>query len=89
LFFAIWGVVTKLSFALAALSFPLLEWSGFSASAISAEGRTSNPEFSLVLLVGLYAVAPVILKLVACSLIWRFPLGEAEHREVRERLGSV
>jgi Na+/melibiose symporter-like transporter len=89
LFFAIWGVVTKLSFALAALSFPLLEWSGFSASAISADGQTSNPEASLALLVALYAVVPVFLKLVACSLIWRFPLGEAEHREVRERLGSA
>lgn len=89
LFFAIWGVVTKLSFALAALSFPLLEWSGFSASAISADGQTSNPEASLALLVALYAVVPIILKLVACSLIWRFPLGEAEHRAVRDKLGSA
>jgi Na+/melibiose symporter-like transporter len=89
LFFAIWGVVTKLSFALAALSFPLLEWSGFSASAISADGQTSNPEASLALLVALYAIVPVILKLVACSLIWRFPLGEAEHRAVRDKLGSA
>lgn len=89
LFFAIWGVVTKLSFALAALSFPLLEWSGFSASAISAVGQTSNPETSLALLVALYAIVPVMLKLVACSLIWQFPLGEAEHRAVREQLGSA
>ena len=89
IFFAIWGVVTKLSFALAALSFPLLDWFGFSASAIAADGRTLNPQSSLVLLVGLYAVLPVFLKLIACALIWRFPLGEAEHRAVREKLGSA
>ena len=43
-FFAIWGVVTKMSFALAALSFPLLEAQGFNASAIDAAGKSGNDE---------------------------------------------
>lgn len=86
LFFAIWGVVTKLSFALAALSFPLLDWAGFDASALDPAGGSLNPEASLSLLVALYAILPVALKLVAIAIIWRFPLGEAEHRAVRQQL---
>lgn len=89
LFFAIWGVVTKLSFALAALSFPLLDLAGFSASALDSAGLTLNSGSSLALLVGLYSIVPVLLKLVAVKLIWNFPLGEDEHKAVRQQLEAL
>lgn len=88
LFFAIWGVVTKMSFALAALSFPLLEAYGFNASAIDSAGRSTNPAEAIEMLVLLYAVAPVALKALALALVWSFPLGAAEQAAIRQQLDA-
>lgn len=85
-FFAIWGVVTKMSFALAALSFPLLEAQGFNASAIDAAGKSGNSPEALMLLTALYAIVPVGLKAVALALVWSFPLGREEQAEIRRKI---
>jgi len=86
LFFAIWGVVTKLSFALAALAFPLLEAQGFNASAIGGDGRSTNSQEALTLLVMLYAVVPVVLKAGALMLVWSFPIGRSEQAAIRQQI---
>lgn len=86
LFFAIWGVVTKLSFALAALAFPLLELQGFNASAFDAGGRSANSQEAITLLVMLYAVVPVVLKAGALMLVWSFPIGRDEQVAIRQKI---
>ncbi len=82
LYFALWSLATKLSLALAAgVAFPLLALAGFQADAIpgSATGNSSDSLFAVSML---YAGLPVILKLPALVLMWRFPLS----REMQEGL---
>jgi glycoside/pentoside/hexuronide:cation symporter, GPH family len=83
LFFGLWGMATKLALALAVgISFPLLGAVGFS----TAGGNT--PEALLVLALA-YAGLPVLFKLAAMSLIWRFPLDEGAQRALRQRIEAL
>lgn len=67
-FFAIWQVATKVALALSSgLGFIALGWSGFVTA-------PDNPEMALLTLSILYAGVPIILKLTAIALMWRFPL---------------
>jgi len=86
LFFALWGIATKLAFACAVLSFPLLSAAGFEADAFDVAGKSANSESALFALMLLYAVAPVALKATAIALVWNFPLDAARQREVRSRI---
>lgn len=79
LYFALWGVATKLALALAAgVAFPALDAAGF-----VADRDTENTPLALFVLSLLYAGLPVVLKLVAAALMWRFPLDEGQQRLVR------
>ncbi len=79
LFFAAWSMAQKAGNALAVgLGLPLLEWLGFRAGPEGAVG--------LGALVALYAVAPILLKLSAVGLMWRFPLDRAAQAAIRARL---
>ncbi len=81
LYFALWGLATKLALALAVgLAFPLLELAGFDPSGSDGTG--------LAALVALYAIVPVALKLAAIALMWNFPLGAKEHAELAARLAQ-
>lgn len=65
LYFALWGVATKLALALAVgAAFPILAAAGFAPDGGAA---------GLPALVMLYAVAPIALKLGAIALMWEFP----------------
>ncbi len=86
LFFALWGIATKLAFALAALSLPILSAAGFDAGAFDADGKTANSAGALAALMLLYAVVPVGLKVIAIALIWNFPLSAARQAEVRAKI---
>lgn len=78
---AAWGLGTKLALALAVgIAFPVLDASGFQASG----GLQS--ESGLIALVTLYAGVPVIMKLAAIALMWRFPLDAAEQALLRARI---
>lgn len=67
-FFAIWQVATKAALALSSgLALIVLGQVGFS-------GGAENSETSLWTLSILYAGVPIILKLVAVVMMWRFPL---------------
>ncbi|WP_234794578.1 MFS transporter [Xaviernesmea oryzae] len=81
LYFAAWGLATKLSLAAgAALTFPLLGLFGFDPT----RGNGNTPE-ALFALAALYAWVPVALKLLAIALMWRFPLDEAAHDRLVNR----
>lgn len=71
LYFALWGMATKLALALAVgTAFPLLDLAGFKAVG-------DNAGTAMAALAGLYAWVPIALKLVAIVLMWRFPLDAA------------
>lgn len=74
LFFALWGMATKLALALAVgIAFPLLDWAGEAA----------------FMLIALYSLLPVAFKLAAIALMARYPLTAARHAEIAARLTSI
>lgn len=78
LYFAAWSMATKLALALAVgIAFPLLDLAGFRADA-------ANDEQALLALVGLYAVVPVLFKLAAVVIVWRFEIDAAEQAHIRQ-----
>jgi len=85
LYFALWGMATKLALGLAAgLAFPLLQAAGFDAEA--AKKGVENTESSLFALAMIYAFLPVIFKSIAIGLMWNFPLSRTDHAEVQAKL---
>lgn len=80
LFFALWGTVSKLSYAMAVgLAFPLLQGFGFDANASNAASATRA-------LAWLYGAPCIAFKLLAIGLMWRFPITEAVHRRHRSMI---
>jgi Na+/melibiose symporter-like transporter len=80
LFFALWGMATKLALAVAVgLAFPLLSLAGFSPNG-------PNAPFALDALAFAYGGAPVLLKLGVIALVWNFPITERRQRLIRRRL---
>ncbi|MEQ9012488.1 MAG: MFS transporter [Algiphilus sp.] len=83
LYFGLWGMATKLAFALAVgVTYPLLEWAGFDAS------RDGQGEAALSMLIVLYALLPVVVKLCVVAMVWRYPLDRARHAALRERISA-
>lgn len=82
-YFAFWGVATKLALALAVgISFPLLDSIGFDANA-------QNSNSALLALSLIYGTLPVMFKVAAIQLMWTFPLGPKAHSELRERIEKL
>ncbi|MBB4285261.1 MFS transporter [Roseospira goensis] len=80
-FFALWGMGTKGALALAVgLAFPILDAVGFDAQA------ESNTPAALATLAGLYALAPVALKVGVLALVWNHPMTRRRQAIVRKRL---
>lgn len=80
LYFALWGMATKLALALAVgIAFPILDAVGFRPTGENA------PE-ALFALALLYGGAPVLLKLAAVSLVFRFPLDAAAQADLRRQI---
>ncbi len=78
LLFALSSMAQKLGNALAVgLGLPLLELLGF---------RTEGGVAGLGVLVALYCGAPITLKLIAVTMMWRFPIDRAEQQRLRARL---
>ncbi len=81
LYFAMWGVATKLSLAGAVgLAFPLLGYIGFDAQA------DNNSEGALLGLALLYSAAPVVLKILSTLLIWNFPIDAESQARIRREI---
>ncbi|MDJ0686272.1 MAG: MFS transporter [Alphaproteobacteria bacterium] len=94
-FFALWGMAQKLSLALAVgIAFPVLEWVGFDPQAAqtgaagvggaAAEAGTTG----LWALSGFYAVAPILFKLIAVSIMWSHPLDRARQTDLRRTISQ-
>lgn len=81
LYFAMWGVATKLSLAGAVgIAFPLLGYIGFDAQA------ANNDERSLLGLALLYSIVPVVLKILSALLIWNFPIDAESQARIRQEI---
>lgn len=82
LLFALWSMVSKLALAGAVgFAFPALDWLGFDAN------NSANPPQALLGLVVIYAVLPIVLKLVSIAIIWGHPLTARRQAAIRRRLG--
>ena len=81
LFFALWGMATKLSLAAAVgLALPALAFAGFDPSAPTAPG--------LWALAVIYAWVPLVIKLCATFIVWRHPITARRHLAIRRRLAA-
>ena len=82
LFFALWSMATKLSLALAiGIAFPVLDLIGYQAGG-------ENTPTALLGLAMLYGLLPVLIKLAATALVWRFPIDAEEQAKRREWLAQ-
>ncbi|KQS04988.1 sodium:melibiose symporter [Sphingomonas sp. Leaf357] len=82
LFFSVFSLTMKLGPAIGiGLALPLVAWFGFQPKGHSC------PE-SLEALKYVFALGPALAHIVAASLIWRFPLDEAAHTEIRRALDT-
>lgn len=80
LFFALWGMTTKLALALAVgLAFPALDLFGFRPDL----GPGGNEAGALFALAALYALVPVGFKLAAIALMAGYPIGRADQERTR------
>lgn len=80
LFFALWGMATKLALALAVgIAFPALAALGFAPG----EGNDSRAILALAVF---YALVPTALKLAAVLVIWRHPLTARRQQVIQRRL---
>ncbi len=82
-YMAVWSVVMKAASALAAGGGLIaLDLVGFDAD---AETNDASAIFAIVVL---YAGAPIVLKLLAVALIWRFPLDRAAQQDLERRIDA-
>jgi glycoside/pentoside/hexuronide:cation symporter, GPH family len=82
-YMALWGMSTKMALALAVgIAFPLLALAGFAA----VPSPVAEAAQGLWALTGLYAVAPILFKLAAVALMWRYPLTRLEQGRLRDAL---
>lgn len=83
-YFAVWSVATKAAVAISSgTALMVLGFAGFDAEA------AGQPEGVLRTLTLLYAAAPVVLKLMAVAVMWRFPLDRAAQEDLRARIGAA
>jgi len=86
LYFALWGVATKLALALAVgIAFPLLSLAGLEAGpqAGSEPGRVAASPSGLFVLAALYSLLPAAIKLCSVALVAGYPITAARQRRIR------
>jgi Na+/melibiose symporter-like transporter len=83
LYFALWGIATKLALALAVgIAFPLLESAGFSS------GDSSQSSAALFALAALYALVPVAFKLGAIAIFVGYPITAERQLRIRRLIAA-
>ncbi len=81
LYFALWGVATKLALALAVgIAFPLLALAGLEP------GDETATSTGLLALAALYSLVPAVIKLCACALVFGYPLSAERQRRTRRMI---
>jgi glycoside/pentoside/hexuronide:cation symporter, GPH family len=79
-FFALWSMAGKLALAMAVgIAFPILGALGF-------VGHGANTPRALLGLTALYALLPVLFKLAATALVWRFELDADRQKALRAQI---
>jgi GPH family glycoside/pentoside/hexuronide:cation symporter len=82
LYFALWGVATKLALALAVgIAFPLLDLAGLETD--PAAGRQAASAAGLWALAALYALVPALIKLGSVALVAGYPITAQRQRRIR------
>ena len=82
LYFAFWGVATKLALALAVgIAFPLLDLAGLKADL--EPGKEMASETGLFALAALYSLLPAVIKLGSVALVAGYPITAARQRRIR------
>ena len=83
IFFALWGTVSKLAFGLAiGIAFPLLDFAGFDTGG-------DNDASEIAALAFLYGAPCIVFKLAAVLCMRNYPITQAVHQEIRQKLGSA
>ncbi|WP_420405338.1 MFS transporter [Nisaea sp.] len=83
LYFALWGMATKLALALAVgIAFPVLDLAGFDAAG-------ENAPSALLTLTLLYGAAPVVLKLAAIAIMRGFPITAERQAALRRKIAET
>lgn len=78
-YFALWAMATKLALALSVgIAFPALDLAGFDPNA-------DQPE-AIWALVVIYALFPVVLKVLAVMIVASFPISRRKHEIIRRRI---
>lgn len=81
LLFALWSMATKLALAASVgFAFPVLALFGFAADA------PGNPPGALLALTVIYALIPIVIKVITVALVWNHPLTARRHEAIRRRL---
>ena len=81
LFYALLTLTSKIGYAAALITYPVLEWLGYAA------GGESGPQ-AIDALRYTFVFFPLAALVAAIGLMWRFPLGSAQQRELRRRLSA-
>lgn len=82
LFFAFWSMGTKLALALAVgLAFPVLAFFGFDS------GSNQNEGDALLALAVIYALVPVVFKVIAMIIVWTHPMTKKRHDILQKWFG--
>jgi Na+/melibiose symporter-like transporter len=82
LFFSVFALSAKLGPAIGiGIALPLIAWAGFSAG-------PGNSSASLEALKYVFALGPATAHIIATLIIWRFPIDEAAHAEIRRALDA-
>ncbi len=83
LFFALWGMSTKLAFAFAVgIALPSVAFFGFNTDG-------NNDASAIFAISATYALGPVLLKVIAIFMIWGFPITADRQMVIRKRLDSL
>ena len=91
LYFAIWGFLRKGAYALggaaalAAFAFVGFDPTADVAMALTPEGNSASSLFWLTML---YTVIPAAIHCAALPVMWRYPLTEARHRRLKQRIAT-
>ena len=81
--FAAWSMVVKISFALSVvIAFPTLEALGF-------DPTQSTGDKNLFALAVIYSLLPIVFKLIAITIMWRYPLTAHKQGVIQQRMGDL
>jgi len=82
IYFAVWAMAAKLALAAAVgFSFPILDGVGFVP-------KGNNAPDALLVLALLFGTVPVVFKLAALAIVWRYPLTAARQAELRRAIAA-